>query len=414
MKSRIVFLTREPVLHQMSGSTTSALNLLGLLAGQGARITIVCTSAFSRSPRLWFKRIARIPEGVDFFAPGYVRIGAWYVDPLSFKGWARAIGRLAARHSWLDPLKRLVQSLYDEDLYTNAWDLTTPTEDEREVALAAIERRNATTVLVNYAFWAPLFDESRLSGRKRVILMHDLLSARVSRFLSAGTPLDCPLIDEPTELAWLNRADTVLAAQRSEAEEIRTKVRATVLVQPILFETHPSAGAPEPGRCLFVGGNILPNRTGLEWFLREVWPRVIAARPDARLIVAGSVSTAVEAKAPAVTALGVVPSLASEYAQASVCVVPLLIGSGIKIKLLEALSYGKATVATSVGVQGLEDWAEGVVDVADDPVRFCAAIVQLLNQDELRQARERAAVQLMEQHFSLQSALSPEFLHALF
>lgn len=397
----------------MGGSTTCALNLLGLLARQDTQITVVATTALSRSPRLWFRIRSPFPSGIELFAPGYLRLGKIYLNLLSFKAWARALSRASARWQWLTPLQRLVQKIYGDDLYSNVWDLTTPTEDEREAALVAIQRRQAMTVITNYAFWAPLFDEIRLRGVKRVVLMHDLLSARVERFRAAGTPLDCPDIDETTEMSWLNRADTVLAVQLREAEEISRKVRSKVLVQPMVFEPKRMEGKPQAGQCLFVGANIQPNRTGVTWLLNEVWPKVRAARPDAVLGLAGTICKFFPQAIEGVEKLGLVDSLAAEYARAEICIAPLLIGSGLKIKLVEALSYGKATVSTSIGIQGLEDWASGVVEVADDAEGFAAGMVKLLSDQVLRQEREAAALKLVDDHYSEAAALSPEFISAV-
>ena len=398
------------MVHQMGGSTTCALNLLELLARRGMNVTVVATLAKSRSPRLWFRVRSPLPGGIKLFAPGYIRIGALYFNLFLLKGWARTVSRAASRFPWLNPLRNAVERAYGEDLYTNAWDLTPPTEDERETVLLAIERRNAGTVIANYAFWAPLFDDSELQGKRRVILMHDLLSARVRRFHEAGTPLDCPEIDEETEMSWLNRADTVLAAQEREAEEIRPKVRSKVLVQPMVFPLRASTVPPVPGRCLFVGANIQPNRTGATWLLEKVWPIVLAKRPDATLHFAGTIGKSIPEGIEGVRVLGIVEELESEYAHAAVCVAPLLIGSGIKIKLLEAMSYGKATVATSVGVQGLEQWVADVVEVSDDPEGFAAGILKLLQDDALRKQREAGALELIRRYYSTEAALPPAFI----
>jgi succinoglycan biosynthesis protein ExoO len=408
-KSHIVFLTRDPVVHQLGGSTTGALNLLNLVARQGAEVTMVATSAYSRSPRLWFTIKAQLPEGVAFFAPGYLRLGKLYLNLFSAKAWARLIARLAVRLPWLSPLRSVAESVYGEALFTNAWDLTAVTLAESDVALLAVERRQATTVIVNYACWAPLFRDSQMAGRKRVIMMHDLLSARVKRFAEAGLPLDSNEIDEETEMSWLNRSDCVIAAQGREADYVRQFVKARVVLQPVVFYPQASSTQPEFGRCLFVGSNILPNQTGLQWLLREVWPKVLAAEPRATLTVVGTVSQTLSSSVKGVQAMGIVESLAAEYAKATVCVVPLLVGSGIKIKLLEAMSFGKATVSTTIGVQGVEQWATQATAVTDDPTEFAAAIVTLLHDEPARKLREAAGLALIREHYDASSPPDPEF-----
>ena len=420
-KNRIVFLTRDPVIHERSGSTTYIFGLLRLLQAQGADVTLVATTAYSRSPRLFFRAVAPVPEGIALRLPGYLRFGSLYLLPLRPKAWARAFSRLAARRPWMRPLQQLLDRLYGPALYTGAWDLTPPTPAEDEMAVRETERAAATAVIGNYCLWGPLFHDRRLGARRSAILMHDLLSTRARRFAESGTPLDMPAITEAEEMHWLSGADTVLASQPREAEEVRLRVGASVVVTPVVL--HARRLDPEAviaGRCLFVGSNIAPNRTGLQFLLEAVWPSVRAQVPGATLAVAGTVGLAVDAGERAVhlhslgvELLGKIPSLEEEYARAAVCLVPLLLGTGIKIKLLEALGFGKAIVSTATGIEGLEAWAHEAVSVADDAGSFGAAIVQLLTDDSLRGQREADALRFAEQHFGPDRELEPQFVKAL-
>ena len=250
--------------------------------------------------------------------------------------------------------------------------------------------------------------------------MHDLLSARVHRFLEAGLPLDCPPIETAEEMRWLSGAGTVLAAQEREAETIRPKVSSPVLVTPVALTPRSLVRDQEiAGRCLFVGSNIPPNQTGLAFLLDFIWPQVRSAVPGATLAIAGTIGQKLgqwnEAQLASwgIEKLGVVPSLENEYARAAVCLVPLLVGSGIKIKLLEALAFGKAIVSTPIGIQGLETWAPEAMEVAGDAATFAAAIIRLLTNPPQRRTREAAALRLTEQHFGASRPLDPAFVAAL-
>lgn len=412
-KSRTVFVTREPVVHQLGGSTTYSLNLLEVLAEYGSAVTVVTTNVFSRSPLLWFRVVAPLPKGVRLLAPGFTRIGNLYLNLFSLHAWGRAISRLGVRGRWLRPLSSLAERLFGDRLYTNAWDLTPPTAAERNAALAAIRQRDATTVVVNYAFWGPLLQDPALARRKRVVLMHDLLSARVRQFIDSGTPLDSPHIAEDEELSWLDSADCVLAAQAREAEAIQPKIRAQVVVQPMVYRPRRAGGTPERGRCLFVGANIVPNQTGLRWFVDEVWPQVRTAVPHATLAVAGTICSWLEDGVPGIIKLHQVPSIETEYARTQVCVVPLRIGSGIKIKLIEALSFAKPVVSTTVGVQGLEPWVTDVVTVTDDGREFARATIELLQDGSKREVAAEGAVRLVQEHFSAETLRDSQFIACL-
>ncbi len=422
--ARVVFLTRDPVVHQQGGSTTYALGLLGLLRAQGAQVTLVATSAYSRSPRLFFRLRAAPPPGVALCFPGYLRLGTWYLCPWRPKAWARLLARaaprLGARWPRLLFVRGWLETLYGPALYTGAWDLTIPTVAEGRIASREAQLAGATVVVANYAFWGPLLGHGSLGRRRTAILMHDLLSARAHRFLEAGLPLDCPPIETAEEMRWLSSTHTVLAAQEREAETIRAAVSSPVLVTPVAL-TPRSLDQKQiiAGRCLFVGSNIVPNQTGLSFLLDAVWPQVRAAVPGATLAVAGGIGQrlgswdAARLASLGIETLGLVPSLEAEYARAAVCLVPLLVGSGIKIKLLEALAFGKAVVSTPIGVQGLEAWAHEAMEVADDAATFAAAIVHLLTNAAGRRAREAAALRLTETHLGASRPLDPAFVAAV-
>jgi succinoglycan biosynthesis protein ExoO len=151
---------------------------------------------------------------------------------------------------------------------------------------------------------------------------------------------------------------------------------------------------------VFVGSNTAPNVVGLNWFVSEVWPRVAASRPNATLKIAGSVARALSNLPAKVECLGVVPDLKPVYEAAGVVVSPLTVGSGLKIKLVEAMGEGKAIVATSVSVQGIAGEVSGAVLVEDDPAAFAGALVALLGDRARRAELGRASLAIARSHFA--------------
>ncbi len=409
----ILFVSREPVTRERNGSTAAVANLLQLLCAHGASVTVLVTTSASRSPRLVFRSTLALPAGCTLRVPGYLRLGSWFVRPWSPLAWARLIARALHR---IPALQSRILAASSGRLFTNSWDLTEPTARERQLVHLELARTRPATLLANYAFWGPLLRDTR--GVHRAILLHDLLADHVRLFQQAGLPLDCNPISESVEMQWLRGADTLIAVQRDEAESVRRRLHGTasplVLVQPISVPVRLASPAPHPLHCLLVASNSTPNLQGLQWLLHSVWPLVLAAEPRATLAVAGTVRDRWTGPLPAgVTLLGSVDSLADHHSRASVCLVPLLVGSGLKIKLLEALSYGKATVSTTIGVQGLQDWATDTIAVADTPSTFAAEVLRLLHDPRLRQQREAAATALVERHFSTGSPAEHALLSRL-
>jgi glycosyltransferase involved in cell wall biosynthesis len=150
------------------------------------------------------------------------------------------------------------------------------------------------------------------------------------------------------------------------------------------FTASPLPAAP---RIVMTGHlSTLPNSTGAQWLCREVFPAVREAAPDARLDIVGAAppdDVRKLAELPGVEVHADVPDVVPYLSSARVAVVPLVMGSGTRLKALEAFAAGRPLVGTTVGLIGL-----GIVDgesalVADSPADFAAAVVRLLREDAL-------------------------------
>ncbi len=163
-------------------------------------------------------------------------------------------------------------------------------------------------------------------------------------------------------------------------------------------------------RALFIGSFAYPpNRVALSFMLEEVLPRVWAQLPEARLVLAGAGSEQATAADRRVQALGFVEDLRGVYRGASCAVVPLLVGGGTPLKLVEALAYGLPVIATRRAAAGLR-LTDGVDCVlADGAKDFAAALTRVLRDGagEIgRQGRRLAA-----EHYSIEAlgrALTPQ------
>lgn len=118
--------------------------------------------------------------------------------------------------------------------------------------------------------------------------------------------------------------------------------------------------------------NWSPNVEGIEWFLDEVWPAIHEKHPTLTFIVAGHgiPDKIYQRQDPNVIVAGSVPS-ANEFMLAhDLMVVPLLSGSGIRIKIVEAMALGKVVITTSVGAEGLAVENGKHLFIADTPEEF--------------------------------------------
>ncbi len=150
----------------------------------------------------------------------------------------------------------------------------------------------------------------------------------------------------------------------------------------------------DPLTMLFVGSfRHEPNRVALDWFAREVMPRIVAAEPNAKLVIAGSDPPPEHAYAftGALELLGFVPDVRDVMARYAVFVCPILSGSGVRVKLLEAFSAGIPVVSTRIGAEGLAQKDGELCALADDPAEFADRVLALFKDPQAAAEMARRA-----------------------
>ena len=169
----------------------------------------------------------------------------------------------------------------------------------------------------------------------------------------------------------------------------------------------PGVVAPAPGlspdALVFTGKmDYRPNVDAVLWFAEAVLPLVLAQAPAARFYVVGQQPHArLEAldDHPAIRITGRVPDVRPYIAGAAVYVVPLRIGGGTRLKVLEAMSMGQAVVSTRLGCDGFPFEDGRQVRLADSAEAFAATVVELLREREQAAALGRAARAEVEGHY---------------
>ncbi len=232
-----------------------------------------------------------------------------------------------------------------------------------------------------------------LLGPIRVLDMHNVESTYVWRLLRRKRPGLGSLLtlSDAVKLSRyqqriVSRFDRCLAVSDVDARQLAgcaPGAAVTVVpngVDPEFF--HPMEAPEDPAGLVFTASfTYAPNVDAMVFFCREVLPQIRAVVPGARLTIAG------REPPPEVTALaalggievtGAVPDMRPYLARAAVVVVPLRLGSGTRIKILEAMAMGKAVVSTSAGAEGLDIRPGHDVEIADGVEEFTRRTVDLL------------------------------------
>jgi succinoglycan biosynthesis protein ExoO len=372
---RFVFLTDELPRPGFAGHLTLNFTILSWLASCGHDVTVLLTGT-------------RVPWAqADWPVVGpHVRMLGGRVVSLAPKALARAMAPTGWRRGWrvADAVLGAFVSAADA-----AW------------CARYVAGTRPDGVLVDTIFRAPAL--AGMAGVNSVLIAHDVLHRRHAALRAAGYQVRPPALSRADEAALAGRAAHIAAIQPAEARLLAEMCPARpVFVCPMPARPCPPPvyTRPEPGRLVFVGSDALPNLDGLRWFLREVFPALRAGGVTLDLI--GDCGAAVGALPPGVTRHGRVDDLAPRLHKAALAIAPLLVGSGLKIKILDYARHGLVTIATPAALEGFAtDPASPFVSAG--PEVFGAAIIAAL----ARPAPPEGALGYVARHYGIAASFAP-------
>lgn len=246
-------------------------------------------------------------------------------------------------------------------------------------------------------------------GIKKIFVHHEIGFVMTERLLK-----DIPLSSKQkkkkeqkkkTEISRLNQYDGIITLTETDKEVLeKAGVRIPIYVSPAAVNTEERDYDGWNGLIAFVGGrHHRPNQEGVDWFLKEVTPCVDWSKyPQTQLRIIGSgwpASYKGDFNGLTVHLTGYVDDL-SEHVSHTLMIVPLLTGSGMRMKILDAAALSVPFVSTSVGAEGL-DFSDGEsCMIADSASEFAQALVKLMDNHSLRETMARKAHHVFMENYS--------------
>jgi glycosyltransferase involved in cell wall biosynthesis len=262
-------------------------------------------------------------------------------------------------------------------------------------------------------FWcAPYIDALRSCSGRVILDLHNIESQWHQTLAAAEGPARAWALKRfaaasaALERKWLPQFDAVLVTSGEDAEVV-SDMSHRIVVYPNALPEIPAPVRQERTAIAFSGNlEYAPNVSAIQFFREKIWPtlrsrpgltwKIIGKNPDAiRGIVGGD---------PRIEVTGSIEDAINELASAQVAVVPLLAGSGTRIKILEAWAAGTPVVSTTIGAQGLECRDQEHLLLADTPGQFTDAVSKLLDSAEQRIQIGAAGRRLYEERYTWPNA----------
>jgi polysaccharide biosynthesis protein PslH len=165
---------------------------------------------------------------------------------------------------------------------------------------------------------------------------------------------------------------------------------------------------PPDGRTVVYFGllSTVPNVDAVVHFVQQIWPRIAEAHPDARCKIIGGrpPPSLLALVGPRIELTGFVPDLRPHLAAAAAVVVPLRLGGGTRLKIIEGMAMGKAIVSTTLGAEGIEAIPGRDLLVEDQPGAFADAVCRLLAEPSLAVSIGQSARKLAVERYSWSGA----------
>jgi glycosyltransferase involved in cell wall biosynthesis len=234
---------------------------------------------------------------------------------------------------------------------------------------------------VEYLIWHRLAAHEKNAAKKQYL---NLLTRRMKAF----------------ELANINKADVLAPVSETDmqmfiAEGAKTRYKAF----PIGYEIPKQLPQVEEENAVeFIGGmDWLPNYVGVKWFINHIWPLVVEKKPEAKFYLAGRnfPDDLKQRQDKGLVVVGEVADAKQFIASKTISVVPLLAGSGMRVKIIEAMALGRAIVSTSVGAESIAYTHNENILIADGEQHIADAVIKLLEDARLRASLGNKARELV-------------------
>ncbi len=287
-------------------------------------------------------------------------------------------------------------------------------KDLEHLITKTLKKETFDIVQLETLFMSPYIPTIRKYSKAKIILRaHNIehliwerIAASTSNFLKKAYIKHLARTLKMYEINTLNKLDGIAAITAKDAEWFRKHSSKKVIAIPfgVPISKYPkNSFVPKEISLFHIGSmNWIPNDEGMRWFIDNVWSKVHANYPNLKLHLAGREMSdwLLRQSYPNVIVHGEVEDAAQFIRTHSIMIVPLLSGSGIRIKIIEAMTASKAVISTTIGAEGIQASHRKNILIADSADAFVKNISYLMQNPEKIKHIGRNARELIENEHS--------------
>ena len=247
-------------------------------------------------------------------------------------------------------------------------------------------------------------------GLPVVVFTHDLDAlVRRQEEMIFGTPSEYQLEDEASRLKPFSLVTVVGPDDARALKSVEPSMPIVEAPFTLPMEERVVVHEHSPGVLLWMSSAAPFHRFSFFWFWNRVWPKIRAARPQCRLVIAGRMSEVAKQMGagndPQVSLAGVVDNVNKVYRESDILVAPYYFGLGIKTKVIEAMSKGIPVVTTTLGIHNTHIQPGRDAAVADEASEYANEVIRLISSPALRSQLSRNGLEYIQKWHDPQKAL---------
>ena len=269
-------------------------------------------------------------------------------------------------------------------------------EEFREKLIKILKKDRYDIVQLEMIYMAPYIETIRANSKALIVLrahnVEHLIWDRIAKktsFLPKKWYLNHLVRTlRDYELNAINKVDGIAAITYRDAAFFRGETAVPVIDIP--FGVNPDDFTPnyevnkQPSLYHIGSMNWMPNEEGIKWFLKKVWDKLQEREPNIKLNLAGRhmPKWLMNLKKNNVKVWGEVPDAKEFIKDNDIAIVPLLSGSGIRIKIIESMAMGKTVITTMIGAEGIQYSEYNNIIIADNPTKIVETICRITKEPE--------------------------------